>query len=318
MEPIKCNVKYDETIWAGNKLAIIRNREWHHEGTSWEISAHKTYSSTIENGTLKGELLTDALKDHKAEIMGNSGRLLRIAILDAASPLSIQVHPDDAYAYAHEDDEGKAESWYILDADPGASLVAGSDFKSKEEIRKAIDTDTIEDHLNHIPVKRGDFVAIPPGTLHALGAGILAIEVGTNSNTTYRFYDYHRKDAQGNERELHIEKSIDVVQLGTKTEKISSPETEHYENKVLTDMPQLRVTLTDVQGEYTFTPDGKGFYTLSNVGSDAYYICNGKKESLAYTQSILIPASSPAITIYGNTRILIGQSKGEFHEDHTC
>lgn len=318
MEPIKCNVKYDETIWAGNKLAVIRNREWHHEGTSWEISAHKTYSSTIVNGELKGFLLIDALKRHKEEIMGNSGRMLRIAILDAASPLSIQVHPDDAYAYTHEDDEGKAESWYILDADEGASLVAGSDFKFREEIRNAIDTNTIEDHLTHIPVKRGDFVAIPPGTLHALGAGILAIEVGTNSNTTYRFYDYHRKDSKGNERELHIEKSLDVVRLGTKTEKISSPETEHCDHKILTDMPQLRVTLTDIDGEYTFIPDGKGFYTLSNVGSDAYYICNGKKESLAYTQSILIPASSPAFTIYGHTRILIGQSKGGFHEDTAC
>lgn len=317
MKPIRMNPKYDQTIWAGTRLDQIRRRPMNHEGTSWEMSGHPSYDSVIENGSLKGKTLRSAIEENKEEILGTAlPRMLRIAMLDAGQSLSIQVHPDDSYALSHENDEGKTESWYILDADPGAALVAGSDFTSKDEIRKAIETDTIEEHLHHIPVQRGDFIAIPSGTLHALGAGILAVEIGTNSNTTYRFYDFHRKDQYGHERQLHIDKSIDVVKLGTRSEKISTPEDGGAKEKVLCDLPEFSVTLVDIDGAYELIPDGTAFLTLTNVGKDASYTCEGETEALEYTRTLLIPASCSRITIQGSTRILIGKPKGHFHENH--
>ena len=120
--------------------------------------------------------------------------MLRLAYLDSQDALSIQVHPDDDYAKKHDNDFGKYESWYIIDALPNASLVAGTNISNQEIIKKALKNGTLDQYLQKWPVKKGDYIIIPQGMIHALGKGILALEIGTNSNTTYRFYDYQRKD----------------------------------------------------------------------------------------------------------------------------
>ena len=145
--------------------------------------------------------------------------MLRLAYLDSQDALSIQVHPDDTYAKKYNSDFGKYESWYILDALPGASLVAGTNISNQEVIKEALKNDSLDQYLQKWSVKKGDYIIIPQGMIHALGKGILALEIGTNSNTTYRFYDYQRKDSNGNYRHLHIKESFDVTDFSKQDRK---------------------------------------------------------------------------------------------------
>jgi mannose-6-phosphate isomerase len=133
-------------------------------------------------------------------------------ILDASDDLSVQVHPDDEYAGKHENGElGKTECWYIVDAEPGAVIIYGHEAKTKEELVSMIENGEWDRFLTKVPVKPGDFFYVPSGTLHALGKGIVVLETQQSSDTTYRVYDYDRRDKDGNTRELHLEKAIDVT-----------------------------------------------------------------------------------------------------------
>ncbi len=136
--------------------------------------------------------------------------------IDARNKLSVQVHPDDAYAKAHGLDNGKTECWYIVDCREGAFLYCGVDKSSgidKELFAKAVADGTIERYLNKIYVRPGDFIFIPAGAVHAIGAGIKLIEVQQDSKTTYRLYDYKRVDEDSNERELHVEQGLECTDL---------------------------------------------------------------------------------------------------------
>ena len=312
MRPIKVYPIYDKTIWGGNRLSKIRGRTAEGEGTAWEISIHPYAQSVISEGEYAGKTLAELVKTAHDALLGREIQdedLLRAAFLDAKDSLSVQVHPGEAYAQAHEADHGKTEAWYILDADEGASLVAGSDFQSPQAIRDAIAGGTIEDHLYRIPVTEGDFVLVPSGTLHALGAGILALEIGTNSNTTYRFYDYHRKDANGNERPLHIEKSIDVVCFGQKGTCIHTPVDHIAKEKRVADFPEYTVDLIDVCGSYTLKAHPKTFRTLSCVSGDCSIQDEAGETRLGYTESVFLPASCGDLVISGDCRLLVGTPK---------
>ncbi|MBQ1440181.1 MAG: hypothetical protein IIZ10_10865 [Solobacterium sp.] len=312
MGPIKVSPMYDKTIWAGDKLAKIRNRVWNGEGTSWEISVHPYAQSVVSEGKHKGNTLVSLIEHDHDGILGTGVTdedLLRCAFLDAKDSLSVQVHPGERYARENENDHGKTEAWYILDADEGASLVAGSDFRSRDEIQASIDAGTIEDHLYRIPVTEGDFVQVPSGTLHALGAGILALEIGTNSNTTYRFYDYNRRDKDGNLRPLHIAKSLDVVVCGQTGVKVSTPVDHQPKVKRIVDFPEYSVDLIDVNGEYTLPAWPASFRTLSCVKGEAVLTCEGETSDLAFTESVFLPASCGEITVKGDCRLLVGTPK---------
>lgn len=135
-------------------------------------------------------------------------------MLDAAQDLSVQVHPNDEYANAHENGElGKTECWYIIDCQKDAEIIYGHHAKSKEELKAMIQLEKWDRLLRRVKVKPGDFFYVPSGTVHAIGKGILILETQQNSDTTYRLYDYDRKDAEGNLRELHLEKSIEVIDV---------------------------------------------------------------------------------------------------------
>ncbi|MDD7280873.1 MAG: class I mannose-6-phosphate isomerase, partial [Erysipelotrichaceae bacterium] len=211
MKPLLLEPIPDYTIWGDNHISKARGYDKNY-GTWWEVSAHPYCTNKIRN--LENTTLQQVIDNDPDNILGHGYTLhemLRVAYLDAKDALSIQCHPYDEYALKTSNDYGKHESWYIVDALPGATLVAGTKTNDKEVIRNAVENGTLEQYLNYIPVKKGDYVIIPMGMLHALGKGIWAIEVGTNSNTTYRFYDYNRKDANGNGRPLHLKESFDVT-----------------------------------------------------------------------------------------------------------
>ena len=163
-----------------------------------------------------GESFADYLKSHP-EAAGSLGKAFPffptlIKLIDAKKVLSIQVHPDDSFALSREGQYGKTEMWIVLEREEGAFLYFGfqKDY-TEEEIRRAIEEENFPSLLCKVMVEPGDVFFIPAGTVHAIGAGILLAEVQQNSNLTYRVYDYGRKDAQGNTRELHVEKALEVM-----------------------------------------------------------------------------------------------------------
>ena len=165
----------------------------------WVLSCHEDGKSTIQEGIYEGEKLSDILG------CGNNFPILN-KIIKAVDRLSVQVHPNDEYAKRVEDSNGKTECWYILEAKEGATLVSGiKKGLNKEKLSAIIKEGKLEDYLERISIKRGDFIYIPAGTVHAIEAGVMLIEVQQNSNITYRLHDW------GRGRELHVEKSLDVI-----------------------------------------------------------------------------------------------------------
>ncbi len=217
-EPLFLQSVMQEKIWGGTKLRDEFGYEIPSDkvGEYWAISAHPHGVSTIKNGRFTGQGLDKVYAEHR-ELFGNSNEPvfpLLTKILDANDWLSVQVHPDDHYAMEHEGELGKTECWYVIAADEGAEIIYGHSAQSREELRQQIEKKEWEKLLTKVPVKAGDFFYVPSGTMHAIGSGILILETQQSSDTTYRVYDFDRKDDEGNLRELHLEKSIDVLNIG--------------------------------------------------------------------------------------------------------
>lgn len=217
-EPLFLQSVMQEKIWGGTKLRDEFSYEIPSDkvGEYWAISAHPHGVSTIKNGRFAGMGLDQLYAEHR-ELFGNSSEPvfpLLTKILDANDWLSVQVHPDDHYAMEHEGELGKTECWYVIAADEGAEIIYGHNAKSREELRQQIEKKEWDKLLTKVPVKAGDFFYVPSGTMHAIGSGILILETQQSSDTTYRVYDFDRKDDEGNLRELHLEKSIDVLNIG--------------------------------------------------------------------------------------------------------
>ncbi|MCL1949528.1 MAG: mannose-6-phosphate isomerase, class I [Turicibacter sp.] len=216
MEPLFLTPVFQERIWGGTALRDEFGYDIPNDktGECWAISAHPNGMGYIKNGPFKGKSLKE-LWDHNRELFGNAeGKQfpLLTKILDANADLSVQVHPDDAYANLNENGElGKTECWYIIDAKEGAELIFGHNAKTASDVRKMLEEGQWEAFLRRIKVKKGDFFFVPSGTVHALCEGTLILETQQSSDTTYRLYDYDRVDDAGNPRELHLEKSIDVI-----------------------------------------------------------------------------------------------------------
>ena len=219
--PLKFYPILKERLWGGTKLGTLLGKELESDliGESWELSGVTGDVSIVANGSFKGTTLTDLINRFPEEILGKSvlerfGKEFPILIkfIDAQKDLSIQLHPNDELARKRHNSFGKTEMWYIMDADKDAELIIG--FKediSKETYVKSLKNDTLTDLLNYENVKEGDAYFISAGKIHAIGAGVLIAEIQQTSDQTYRVYDYNRKDAQGNLRELHTELSIDAI-----------------------------------------------------------------------------------------------------------
>ncbi|MDE6845811.1 MAG: beta-glucosidase [Lachnospiraceae bacterium] len=214
------NPVFKQMIWGGDRLG----KDWPYEipgndtGECWAVSAHPNGDCTIKEGIYEGETLSGLWEKHP-ELFGNTGLdrfPLLIKIIDAKTDLSIQVHPDDTYAKANENGSlGKTECWYVLDCDEDSSLVIGHNAKSREELTDMIHNGKWGELIREIPVKKGDFIQIDPGTVHAIKGGLMILETQQNSDITYRVYDYDRL-TNGKPRELHIDKSIDVITVPAK------------------------------------------------------------------------------------------------------
>ncbi len=201
-------------IWGGNYFQKYGKGDQEVISELWELSVRGENSSLVDSGENKGKRLDEVITSSDIGPVNDCFPYFPILIklIDAKDNLSVQVHPSDEYALNKEHSFGKSEMWHIIDADEGSGVYVGfnKDY-SKEEIEQKLNNGTILDTLNFYKAKPGDTFVITPGTIHAIGKGIRLIEIQQNSDLTYRLYDYLRKDKNGNYRELHISKALDVI-----------------------------------------------------------------------------------------------------------
>lgn len=215
MELVKLKPSVKDYIWGGNFFQkFLKGLDKERVSECWELSVRDEDSSIIASGPNAGKRLSEVItKEDIGPVMDRFPYFpLLIKLIDAKENLSVQVHPSDDYALKYESSFGKSEMWHIISADEGSGLYVGlnKDY-SKEDIKKALEDGTILDCLNFFKVKPGDTFVIDPGTIHAIGKGVRLIEIQQNSNLTYRLFDYNRKDKNGNPRELHIAKALEVI-----------------------------------------------------------------------------------------------------------
>lgn len=317
--PLKFTPILKDRIWGGNKLETVLNKSLNGQsgiGESWELSGVDGDISVVENGFLKGNNLSELIEIYMGDLVGErvfakfgTEFPLLIKFIDAREALSIQVHPDDKLAEERHNSFGKTEMWYVMQAEEGAQLISGFSQKvTPETYVEAVKNNTLEDILAQHKIASGDVFFMPAGRVHAIGAGILIAEIQQTSDITYRIYDFNRRDANGNSRELHTELAVNAIdynkydnyrtdykpQLNTAVEVVKSPYFQtnvlEAENAVARDYYPLDsfVILICVEGEATITYG------------------NNLHETMKIGDTILVPADLRQITIMpnGKTKIL--------------
>lgn len=312
-EPIFLKPVFQERIWGGTKLNTLFNYEIPNDktGEAWVISAHENGPSQITNGELAEQTLKDAWEGHpelfNKAVDNHDAYPLLVKILDAADDLSVQVHPNDQYAQEVENEPyGKTECWYVLQAEEGAEIVFGHHAQSQEqfaEMAKAGDWDRL---LRRIPVKAGDFIYVPSGTIHAIGAGIVILETQQSSDITYRVYDYDRTDDQGNTRELHLDSSIEVTRAPHRTPDIKQSLTKQdgLTVKKLVEEQYFTVYHWDLAGECSQTRDAD-FIQLSVIDGEAELTTNNKTFTLKKGDHFIIPATVDHYHLVGHAEFIV-------------
>ncbi|GAB2023979.1 mannose-6-phosphate isomerase, class I [Lactovum odontotermitis] len=270
-EPLFLKSELHEKIWGGDHL-----KEFGYDlpsdkiGEYWAISGHRNGVSTVKNGEFAGQSVAELWQNHRELFDNAQGDVfpLLTKILDANDWLSVQVHPDDDYARLHEGPQelGKTECWYVISAKPGAEIVYGHNARTRAELAEMISAGEWDKLLRKVPVKAGDFYYVPSGTMHAIGAGIMILETQQSSDTTYRVYDFDRRDADGNLRELHIQQSIDTLTIPGDKLPSNQTTTEKFDGVSITTLVKSKffdVYKWEISGSHEFVKTGA--YTLVSV-----------------------------------------------------
>ena len=306
MYPIIFENIYYEKVWGGRDLERFReNLPDGNIGESWDIACHENGTGVVENGYLKGKTFKELIKDYSKEIFGdtivNETFPLLVKLINSRENLSVQVHPNDEYAKKYENSLGKTEVWYVIDADENAELIVGTNGCTKKEFEKAIEDGKVEECLNKIKVKKGDAFLIKSGLVHSICTGIIIAEIQQNSDITYRVYDY------GRDREIHVEKSLDVIDFNLKLEKAC----ENYKDYL--DYKYTNIFTTDyfgvdkciVTNSYKNKGNLKNFEIFTCVDGEGKIEGEGFSEVIKKGDSFLIPATIKEYEVSGNLEILI-------------
>jgi len=311
LQPLFLKPVFKERIWGGTALKEefgydIPND---HTGECWAISAHPNGPSVIENGPYAGTALDKLWQEHP-ELFGHPKEdvfPLLTKILDANMDLSVQVHPDDAYAKVNENGElGKTECWYIIDCKEDADLIIGHNAESKEELTKWVNEGKWSELLRKVKIKPGDFFYVPSGTIHALCEGTLVLETQQSSDTTYRVYDYDRRDAEGNLRELHLEKAIEVTNVPHRTTGVSPVVEKQGETTMTTYVNSEFFTVYkwEVQGKTTFSFDDR-YLLVSVINGEGKLVHNGQPYNLKKGSHLIIPVGFGEFELDGNCELIV-------------
>lgn len=318
MYPFKFKPVFQERIWGGRNLSKLLNKNLPPEkkiGESWEISAHPNGLSKVVNGQLAGKTISELLKIFGDNLMGTSliqdyeKFPLLVKLLDASDDLSVQVHPDDDYAFNFENGQlGKTEMWYILHAEPGANIVYGlKEGVQKNDVISAINAGNFQGLLNYVPAYNGDVFFIPAGLVHALGAGLLVVEIQQDSDLTYRVFDYNRLDDSGQPRQLHIQKALDVINFDNQlinNLRINAVQDGTQKN-LLCNSKNFKVEKISISQEYVQAVDGSKFFVIMVIAGRGTLLYHNGEEPVLPGDSFLIPAGLGNIRFLGNCEIIV-------------
>ena len=310
LRPIKLAPAFKDYLWGGERLRTEYGKDTALTplAESWELSAHKDGESRIVGGAYDGYSLSAYVAAAGRSVLGTRAEGLDyfpilIKLIDAKGDLSVQVHPSDAYALEHEGEYGKTEMWYVLDCDEGASLCCGfSRDVTKDELTTAIANGTLTDLLRRVPVKKGDVFFIPAGTVHAIGAGIVICEIQQNSNTTYRVYDYNRRDKDGNLRPLHVEKALEVATLAKAPEHEDTPD---GADVLLASCEYFTVRRLSVDGECPLVATEESFHTFTVTEGAGSVRSADTTLSLKKGETVFVPAGSGCYTLEGTLTAIL-------------
>ncbi|MDO4903636.1 MAG: mannose-6-phosphate isomerase, class I [Limosilactobacillus sp.] len=317
-EPLFLKPVFHEKIWGGRHLETDFGYDIPAGtiGECWAISGHPHGPNLIENGEYAGQLLPDVYAQHP-EVFGNPKSKvfpLLTKILDANASLSVQVHPDDAYAEEHEHELGKTECWYVIHADEGAYLTYGHTAKTRDELRNLVDNHEWDKLFSKKQVKTGDFVYVPSGTIHALNKGIVVLETQQSSDTTYRIYDYDRVDQKtGKKRDLHLKQSIDVTNVPFQEPVLHSTSTKVGDSTVTTlitqpDSPFFSVYKWQVNGQLTREHEHGPYTLISIIDGQGTLTANNKTYDLTKGTHLIIPADIDSWTLDGQMLVIASES----------
>lgn len=315
--PFQLSAITKSPIWGGDRLC----REYGKSssaatvGESWELTVRREEVSRVQNGLYAGEGLDTLIKRFGKDVTGGGFGAedfpLLIKLIDAGDRLSVQVHPDDSYAARVENDRGKTEMWYIVDAEEDAEIICGlADGVDDEAFAKAVAEGRLETALKHQPVKAGEVYFIPAGLAHAIGRGILIAEIQQNCDLTYRVYDYDRRDANGNLRELHIQKAIEVTRPFSLEEidairYSNAKKDERNDPELLAACDFFRVNRLELHGECR---------SIGRRGVMQHLLCltggmslsySGERYSLQKGDSWLLPAALDGVCLEGTGSLLL-------------
>ncbi|WP_159023893.1 type I phosphomannose isomerase catalytic subunit [Formosa sp. L2A11] len=310
--PLKFTPLYKYRIWGGEKLKTVLHKDYQEKniGESWEISDVKGDETVVSEGFLEGKTLRALTEEYKENVVGKTVYNtfgtefpLLIKFIDAKTPLSIQVHPNNEIAKKRHNSFGKNEMWYVMEAEKDAELIVGFNQKvDKASYVKALESGRILEVLNNDVVSKGDTYYIPTGRIHAIGSGVMLAEIQQTSDITYRIYDYDRVDATtGKTRELHTELAVDVIDYSVSdTYKTPYSKTENG-TSTLVHSPYFKTNIINVKGEMN--------KDYSALDSFVIYICvegeldllwNDVTYKMSKGETVFLPASIGAVTLKAN------------------
>lgn len=317
MEILKLQPCGKDYLWGGTRLRDEYGKKIDLTplAETWECSAHPDGPSVITNGKFKGLTLAEALKEHP-EYLGtkvkNGEFPILVKLIDAKKNLSVQVHPDDDYASRVENQNGKTEMWYVLDAEPGAQLVYGFEHNMDTlNLKNAVENGCLEKYLHKENVKKGDTIYVPAGTVHGIGAGVLIAEIQESSNVTYRVFDYNRVDKYGNKRELHFDKAVQVLDMKARMQTTQKHRLIHFypgcSREMLCSCKYFEVEKINVKVDSFFSVERESFQViLCLTGNGQVELEDGKIQPVRFLKGdcLFFPAGLGNCHLLGNTELL--------------
>ena len=319
-EPLLLRPAGKDYLWGGNRLNddFEKNIRLSPLAETWECSTHPDGQSLVVGGTFDGRPLAEVLEANPDYLglrhWGERGLPILIKFIDAKNDLSVQVHPGDDYARLHENGQlGKTEMWYVLDAKPDTKLVYGlRQDCTRGQLRRAIADGTVMKYLQKVPIHKDDLFFIPPGTIHAIGAGALVAEIQESSNLTYRLYDYDRVDKNGQKRPLHIEKALEVADLRSSAEPRQPLRVLKYRPGAASELlcrcryfeVYRMLVNTERRQRVEYRADELAFRVLLCVGGCGTIAYDGGRIPFYKGDCVFVPADSVTLTIHGQAQFL--------------
>lgn len=307
---------FKSVLWGGTRIAEFKGipSQGDHIGESWELSPMPGHESVVADGEFKGMTLSQLLAKHGEEIMGEKlykrygySFPLLIKFIDSTQDLSIQVHPDDALAAKRHNSLGKTEMWYSVLPTPTAYLYAGfSQEMDPEKFRKMVADSTIVDALKKYYTKPGDVFFLPAGRVHAIGEGNFVLEIQEASDITYRIYDYNRRDAEGNLRQLHVDESVDAINYADTAQEVKNVKAAPGTEAMIEDCSYFTTTLVNVNKDFHLELDDRHSFTLliATKGNMKAVSPEGEEFALPQGQTLLVPATMPFVELVGEGEVV--------------